>query len=82
MINPHGPGSLKDGHDKKYIHVVILNRDCEERGAGTLNVAEKCAMSWANNIWISFVCQTKQKHTTILPFYFDRFDPQCCGGEI
>lgn len=49
------------------------------RGAGTLNsdpfCAEKGGISWANNIWISFVCQTKQKLTTILSFYFDRYDP-------
>lgn len=50
-----------------------------KRGAGTLNLAPFCAekgsISLANNIWISFVCQTKQKLTTILSFYFDRYDP-------
>lgn len=52
-----------------------------KRGAGTLNSAPFCAekggISWANNIWISFVCQTKQKLTTILSFYFDRYYPHC-----
>lgn len=85
MIHLHGPGSLKDGYDQKYKKAACQRSMWSywtgilKRGSGTLKsdpfCAEKCAMSWDNNIWISFVCQTKQKLTTILPFYFDSYDP-------
>lgn len=70
-INPHGPGSLKDGYDQKYMKAACqccMWSHKTERGAGTLNLAL--------SVTFGFNLGAKQnRNTTILSFYFDLRDP-------